>query len=113
MSCSGLVLKPFFSISPAYRYLEPSIRVNENLGVTIDSPGELVVRIFCIVNVDLVRNHEAGLCLAGNDQVSQIPVVGLDVALASADGEALLMSEHDCLRTIRIAGYKCLDYLFK
>lgn len=63
--------------------------MDENLGITINSLVKLLVRNFRIFNVDLVGHDKAGLGLARNDQISQVPVVRLDVALAAADGEAL------------------------
>ena len=63
--------------------------MEQDLGVTIDSPIELVVGIDSLVNVDLVRNDERRLSTTRDDEVAELTVVGLDVALACAEEESL------------------------
>jgi hypothetical protein len=63
--------------------------VEQHLGVAIDSLVELVVSINSLVNVDFVRNDKGRLGTAGDDEVAELTVVGLDVALASAEEESL------------------------
>jgi hypothetical protein len=63
--------------------------MDENLCVTVNSPGKLVIGHLGVLDINLMRDHEAGLGLSGNDQVTQVPVVRLDIALASADSETL------------------------
>lgn len=63
--------------------------MNQHLGVAIDPPVELVVRLGRVVDVDLMADDEAGRGAAGDDQVAQVAVVGFDVALAGAEVETL------------------------
>lgn len=69
--------------------LKATVGVDENLGVPVDSLIELLIGSLRIINVNLMRDDEAGLGLACNDQVTQISVVSLDVALASAERKSL------------------------
>lgn len=64
--------------------------MNQHLGISLDPLIKLLICRRGIVDGDLVADNEAGLRLAGDDQVAEIPVVVLDVALASRQGEALL-----------------------
>lgn len=43
-----------------------------------------------LVNAALVRDDKVGLGPAGDDEVAEVPVVGLDIALAGAEVETLL-----------------------
>lgn len=63
--------------------------MDEHLGVPINTLIKLFVRNLCVLDVDLVRHDEAGLGSARDDQVAQVAVVGLDIALASSELEAL------------------------
>jgi len=71
--------------------------VKQDLGVPIDSLVELVISIDGLINVDLVRNHERWLSTSGDDEVAELTVVGLDVALTSAEEQSLLeeLAERD------------------
>lgn len=69
---------------------KPAIGVNDDLGIALHPLVELFICRLGLINANLMRHHEAGSCLSGNDQVSQLPVVGLDVTLACAKGESLL-----------------------
>ena len=64
--------------------------MQQHLGVAIDSLVKLLISIDSLVNVDFVRNNEGGLSTAGNDEVAELTVVGLDVALTCAEVQALL-----------------------
>jgi hypothetical protein len=54
-----------------------------------------------------MRNHKAGLCFAGNNHVSKVSVIGLDITLSSTKGKTLqkVRSSKTVERTFR--------YLFK
>lgn len=64
--------------------------MEQDLGVTIDSLVELVVSVNSFINVDFVRHDKGGLSTAGDDEVAKLTIVGLDVALASAEVQSLL-----------------------
>jgi hypothetical protein len=64
--------------------------VEQNLGVTIDSLVELVVSIDSLIDVNFVRNDERRLSTARDDEVAELTVVGLDVALACTEVKTLL-----------------------
>lgn len=59
--------------------------MNENLGISINPLVKLIIGNLCVVDVDLMRHYKAWLCLARDDQVAKISIVGLDVALSSTD----------------------------
>lgn len=63
--------------------------MNQHLGVAINPLIELLVRLRCLVDVDVVADNEAGLGAAGDDQVAQVAIVGFDVALARSEMETL------------------------
>ena len=56
--------------------------MQQHLGVTINPSVKLVVRIRRIIQRDVVRNNEPRLSHSGDDQVAQVAVVRLDIALA-------------------------------
>lgn len=70
-------------------FLQWTVRVDQDLGVSVFPLVKLVVCNLCVVDGDLMRDHEAGLGLAGNDEIAQVPVVGLDVTLAGCERQAL------------------------
>ena len=55
----------------------------EHLCVSLHSLIKLVVRNLCIVKTNLVADNKARLRLACYDEVSQVSIVLLDVALTS------------------------------
>lgn len=63
--------------------------MDQDLGVSLDSLVELVVGNLRVIDADLVRNHERWLGLARDDQVSEVSVVLLDVALTGSECETL------------------------
>lgn len=70
---------------------ESTIRMDQHLCVPFHSLVKLVIGHFCIVDANLVTDHKAGLRLSGDDEVSQVSVVLLDVALTSSQRETLLI----------------------
>jgi hypothetical protein len=70
--------------------VQRSVGMEQNFGVAINSLVELVVSINSLVNVDFVRNDERGLSTARDDEVAELTVVGLDVALACTEVKTLL-----------------------
>lgn len=72
------------------KLVQRSVGVEQDLGVTINSLVELVVSIDSLVNVNFVRNDERGLSTARDDEVAELTVVGLDVALACTEVKTLL-----------------------
>lgn len=59
--------------------------MDENLGVPVDPLVKLLICGSCVVDVYLMGHHKARFGSARNDQVTQIPVVCLDVALTSLE----------------------------
>jgi hypothetical protein len=64
--------------------------VKQHLGVPINSLIKLVVSIDSLVNVDFMRNDKGRLGTARDDEIAELTVVGLDVALTSTEEETLL-----------------------
>ena len=63
--------------------------MDQDLGIALNPLVKLLVCRRSVINIDLVRDDEARICLSRDDHVSQVPVVFLDVALACADGKTL------------------------
>jgi hypothetical protein len=63
--------------------------MDQNLRVPILPPVKLLIRLWCLVNTDLVRDDKGRFGAAGDDHVAQISVVLLYIALACADCESL------------------------
>jgi hypothetical protein len=63
--------------------------MQQHLGVAIDSLVELVISIDSLVNVDFVRDDKRRLSAARDDEVAELAVVGLDVALACTEEKTL------------------------
>jgi len=63
--------------------------VQQHFGVSLDTLVELVVGLDSLVETTLVRHDEAGLRSSGNDQITEVAVVCLDVALSGAKMETL------------------------
>lgn len=70
------------------------MRMDEHLGIPVDALIEFLVRDRGVGEGDVVADDEARVGAAGDDQVAQLPVVVLDVALAGGEGEALWMMEN-------------------
>ena len=68
--------------------------MNQHLRVPIDPLIKLLIRRRRIIDLDIVRYHEARLRLPSNDQVAQIAIVFLDVALAGPESQSLWQESH-------------------
>lgn len=79
-----------------YTTLEPAVRVDENLRVSVDSLVKLLVSSLGIVDVDLMRDDKTGLRLSCDNQVTQVAVVRLDVALPCAERQSLIYLAPRC-----------------
>lgn len=64
--------------------------MQEHFRVSFDPLVELLVRLRRLAKRNLMRDHKAGFCSSSNDQVTQVAVVRLDIALAGAQVQALL-----------------------
>ena len=59
-----------------------AIRMNEHLRIAINSLVEFLVCVRCLLDADLVADDEAGLGFSGNNQITEVAIVPLDVGLA-------------------------------
>ena len=57
--------------------------MNQDLRISLYPLIELLVCHRSVINCDLVRNDEAWLCSSSNNEISQMSVVSLDIALTS------------------------------
>jgi hypothetical protein len=64
--------------------LEAPVWMDEDLRVSLNPLVKLLIRYRGIIDVDLVRNDEAGLRLARNDEIAKVAIVRLHIALAGA-----------------------------
>ncbi len=55
--------------------------MNEHLRVAIDPLVELLVGVRRLLDADLVADDEAGFGFSGDDQVTEVAIVSLDVGL--------------------------------
>src|SRR5438270_13924410 len=75
--------------------LEASIRMDEHLRVPLNPFIKLFISHFSIIDPDLVAHNKARLRLARNDQISQIAIVRLDIALSRCKAKPLFShSQH-------------------
>jgi hypothetical protein len=65
----------------------------QNFGISILSSIKFPVSSWCLINRDVVRDDKRRLRFAGNNHISQISIVFLDVALTSADGQSLFKDQ--------------------
>ena len=63
--------------------------MDQDLRVSFDAFVELLICCRSVVNADLMGNDEARLCSSSNDEITQVPVIRLHIALTSAEVEAL------------------------
>jgi len=63
--------------------------MDQHLRIPIDALIELLIRARRVIDVDLMGDHKTRLRAPGDDQVAQVAIVGLDVALAGAYTQAL------------------------
>lgn len=69
--------------------------MNQHLRIALDPFVKLFVCRRRIIDINLMRYYEAWLGLARHNHVSEIPVVGFDVALPSSKMQALDSSAAD------------------
>lgn len=74
---------------------ETPVRMDENLRVSIDSLVELLIGNFNVIDTNLMRYNEARLCLACNNEISEVAVVMFDVALPGGKTQALIFVSWD------------------
>src|SRR5205809_2119478 len=67
-----------------------ALRFQDNFGVTLDSLVELVIGCSRIIERRIMRDNEAGLCSTSNNQVTQVTIVALYIALASPQPQTFL-----------------------
>lgn len=88
--------------------------MNQDFGVSLNPLVEFLVRDLCILDSDLVAHHKRWPSLARNDQVSQISVVLLDVALARGQRQSLeIKSESPSSTTSSISARYLLEQFAK
>jgi hypothetical protein len=63
--------------------------MDEHLCVSLNPLVKLVISYFRIIDPDLVADHKAWLRLARNDQISQVAIIRLDIALSRRKAKAL------------------------
>lgn len=63
--------------------------MNQDLRIPINALVELLIRARRLIDANLMRHHETRLSAPRNDQVAQVAIVVLDVALARAYAQAL------------------------
>ncbi len=63
--------------------------MDQHLGISLDPLIKLIICHFSIVDSNLVADHERWFRSARDDQVAQVPVVLLDIALACCQRETL------------------------
>jgi len=63
--------------------------VQQHFGVPLDTLVELVVGLDGLVKTALVRHDKAGLRYSSNNQVAEVAVVCLDVALSGPEMKTL------------------------
>lgn len=73
--------------------LKASVRMDQYLRVAFDSFVELVVGDLSIFDADLMRDDEAWLRLACDDQVAEVAVVLFDVTLSGREVQSLVSSQ--------------------
>lgn len=64
--------------------------MDQDLRVAFDSPIEFVIRFWGLVESAFVRHDKRWLGAAADNQVTQVAIVCLDVALASTKRQTLL-----------------------
>jgi len=72
--------------------LKSSIGMEQNLGIPINSAIKLVIRLNSLIEADFVADDETGLGNTGDDEITEVTIVCLDVALASTKRETLFQS---------------------
>jgi hypothetical protein len=67
-----------------------TVWVKQHLRVAINASIELVVSLRRCINIDLVRHHERRLRLPRDNEIPQITIVRLHIALTRAELQSLL-----------------------
>ena len=63
--------------------------MHQDLGIPVNPLVELLIGIRDFIDSDLMRHNEARFGLARDDEISQVSIVFLYIALAGADGQTL------------------------
>lgn len=79
--------------------------MDQDLGIALNPLVKLLVCRRSVINIDLVRDDKAGICLSRDDHVSQVPVVIFDVALACANGKTLRRLSAEAIIHAYMAAY--------
>lgn len=66
----------------------------QNLRVAFNPLVKFLISRGSLINADLVRDNEAGICSPRDDHIAQVSVILLDVALAGAKCKTLMISIH-------------------
>lgn len=66
--------------------------MNQHFGVAFYTLVELFICNLCLVNRNLVADHKGRLRFARDDQIAEVSVVLLDVALTGSQRESLSLS---------------------
>src|SRR5215469_4291208 len=66
------------------------LRLENNLRITLNTLIKLVICHRGIVERDCIRDHKARLRSSGNNHVTQVAIIALDIALSSSQAQALL-----------------------
>jgi hypothetical protein len=69
--------------------LKASIGMDKHLRIPVNPLVEFLIRHLCILDRNLMANHKARLCLPRNDQIPQVPVIRLDIALSRRQTQTL------------------------
>lgn len=98
-ACHRISISPFLQLSPlreeqdeqedVFCSLQGPIGMDQDLGISFNPLVELVVCHLSVLDTDLMADHKRWLRLTGNDQIPQVSVILLDIALARGQRQAL------------------------
>ena len=74
----------------AFTVLMNRLWLEDDLGITLDTLVEFVIGSGCVVERHIIGDDKTGFRSASNDQVTQIAVVALHIALSGAKTQTLL-----------------------
>lgn len=80
-----MCIAEYYMYFPKHGNSKAAIRVNQYFSVPVDPLVKLLICYGSIFDANFVGNNEARLRLSCNDQIPQVAVIRLDVALASAE----------------------------
>ena len=63
--------------------------MNQDLGIALNSLVKFLVCGRRVIDVNIVRDDKARICLSRDNHVSQVSIVLLNIALACADSKTL------------------------